>query len=643
MGTQIRTLLHLVFDKDASGQTLSSRGHFEPFQQSLLGSVGRTLFLCTTDTLTEQSFLSILTELNPKVTIDLRVSPRFDFGTLNRKRALALFEGLGISYFDAASNYHGGQDLTSNFNVDGIWAKILDEVVSTPSRNVTALADPSEDYRSIGISLGQQLRSYTGEDWEVVLQGPAETATTERQRVFISHANPDDNDFVLWLQAQLTRRGYEVWSDLTHLAAGEVFWNTIEDIIRISTAKVIVVVSRASMAKPGVLDEISLAVSVERSAGLERFVIPIRVDDLPFSDFRANIARKNVVDFASSWARGLTKLVDTLERDHVPVVSQSGGSQLAVWWQRQRMSRMKIERRDEELVSNQFEVRKLPERLFVLAGNSQQSPQGPLSAQLPVCPFQDGWLSLYSASELAKLGHDFRQSRVLTTLEFLSGDVSVSGRTTMADRERVVSRLLNRVWETYLTRRGFLFAPTTSGTQTMYVPRGLLEKDQSEFLDTSGHKRKRLLVGRSEKRKVNWHLGVIGRFKTGSPYVLQMKMRVIFTEDGHSALVQSERMAELRKAFCKNWWNDRWRSLQSALSAWLAQDHAVIALHTGDCGAIELAAMPQAFITPIGINEEDLSKCAEVEADDIDFGSLVEDLDEWTDTVDAHGDEEVAT
>jgi hypothetical protein len=39
----------------------------------------------------------------------------------------------------------------------------------------------------------------------------------ERGLVFISHASPEDNEFVLWLGSRLTALGYEVWADILKL------------------------------------------------------------------------------------------------------------------------------------------------------------------------------------------------------------------------------------------------------------------------------------------------------------------------------------------------------------------------------------------------------------------------------------------
>jgi hypothetical protein len=43
----------------------------------------------------------------------------------------------------------------------------------------------------------------------------------KRPLVFISHATPQDNEFVLWLGTRLTALGYEVWADILRLRGGQ--------------------------------------------------------------------------------------------------------------------------------------------------------------------------------------------------------------------------------------------------------------------------------------------------------------------------------------------------------------------------------------------------------------------------------------
>jgi len=40
--------------------------------------------------------------------------------------------------------------------------------------------------------------------------------------LFISHANPDDNEKAQWLSLQLARIGFSVWSDVTKLIGGDL-------------------------------------------------------------------------------------------------------------------------------------------------------------------------------------------------------------------------------------------------------------------------------------------------------------------------------------------------------------------------------------------------------------------------------------
>src|SRR6266852_3990821 len=77
--------------------------------------------------------------------------------------------------------------------------------------------------------------------------------TQPRDTLLLSHANPEDNEFTLWLALQLAKEGYRVWCDLTKLLGGEIFWDDIEDVIRQSAVKVLFVLSRTSNARDGAL------------------------------------------------------------------------------------------------------------------------------------------------------------------------------------------------------------------------------------------------------------------------------------------------------------------------------------------------------------------------------------------------------
>ena len=47
-----------------------------------------------------------------------------------------------------------------------------------------------------------------------------------RNKIFISHATPDDNDFTKWLSLKLIGLGYEVWCDVLYLVRIPVISDT---------------------------------------------------------------------------------------------------------------------------------------------------------------------------------------------------------------------------------------------------------------------------------------------------------------------------------------------------------------------------------------------------------------------------------
>src|SRR5438132_173292 len=108
--------------------------------------------------------------------------------------------------------------------------------------------------------------------------------------VFVSHANPENNEFARWISLRLAAEGYGVWCDLTQLLGGESFWTDIEEAIRQGTAKFLYVLSKPSNAKAGPLKELQVAQNVARDQGLVDFVLPVLVDDLPHREVNIRLA-----------------------------------------------------------------------------------------------------------------------------------------------------------------------------------------------------------------------------------------------------------------------------------------------------------------------------------------------------------------
>lgn len=122
-------------------------------------------------------------------------------------------------------------------------------------------------------------------------------AVSVRPALFISHASPEDNRFVLWLGAKLAALGYEVWADVLRLRGGDDWQRKLEDALRARAAKVLFVANPVSAAKQGVRNEIQIATEVAKKVRDNEFIIPLRLApyEAPFL-----IAHAQYIDFSET-------------------------------------------------------------------------------------------------------------------------------------------------------------------------------------------------------------------------------------------------------------------------------------------------------------------------------------------------------
>jgi hypothetical protein len=184
---------------------------------------------------------------------------------------------------------------------------------------------------------------------------------SDRDVIFISHATPDDNEFARddnefarWLGTRLTGYGYKVWADIFDLAGGTPFWISIEDAIRKKSVKVISVVSRASCdpGRSGVRNEISVADAVKKSLKDDGFIIPVRIDDVPFADLPIQIHQLNAIDFSKGWGAKLADLVDSLMKAGVPRVVTDLTAEFDRWRAASVRPDVVVERGEEQLLTS---------------------------------------------------------------------------------------------------------------------------------------------------------------------------------------------------------------------------------------------------------------------------------------------------
>ena len=465
-----------------------------------------------------------------------------------------------------------------------------------------------------------------------------ENCMSKRRLVFISHANPEDNEFASWLGTRLTAAGYEAWADVLNLLGGEKFWRDIGCAIKEEAVVVIVALSHASYQKDGVLNEIALAVNTGRQLDKEQFVIPIRLDDLPFLDFPEQLIRLNAIDFSPNWADGFSKLLKTLKDRQVPQSTSDFGEALAAWQESKLRQSASISDIPESVFSNWFQINSLPSDISFSGFNASQDAMRQAFNEFssPVAPYLRLAVSFADAATLQTeiapdipLEHAYR----VPLAEFLEGQATAGPQVSRRDARNMVTGLLRKAWEQFARNRGLLLCKFAYGS-AWFVPLDLIEKNTATFQDENGKRRRRRLVGRSEKRGVYWHFAVSGKVSIADPQHLALRPHVVFTQDGKTPLESKPRAASLRRSFCKNWWNDRWRDLLRAFAAFLSREGGKIIMPLGGNAVATIAAFPIDFDAPLSIPEADPvlidgedHEEDETQADDLDDSLNKEELE----------------
>lgn len=444
-----------------------------------------------------------------------------------------------------------------------------------------------------------------------------------RRVVFISHANPEENDFARWLGAQLASAGYEVWSDVTKLIGGEIFWNDIETAIRSHSAKFVVAISRAAITKSGVQDEVAVAIGVERSQSLTNFVIPLRVDDLEFTEFPANLTRKNAVEFSLGWAAGLANLLKVLERDGVPRGKVSP-TNVTAWCESRFDPDQKLRPEPEQLVSNWLPILELPQHISLLSIGVEAARVGDAmsGSRIPWFPYYRLVGTFGSEADLRQdlsPELEIKLEYRLATDDFLCGHAQEVPGMSARDARNHVSSMLRQAWNNAMARRGLSPFEMANGSVAWYFKKNQIERDRGHFVDHEGKRRHRLVVGRSERRKAYWHLGFLAKPMMNSPTRFVLRATILFSEDGQNPITDAARMHRLRRGFCRSWWNNHWRDLLLTYVAWLANDGSGIAIGIGDYAAIRVSAKPLAFSSPVSCPDpkpKTAASVAEAETDE---------------------------
>lgn len=443
----------------------------------------------------------------------------------------------------------------------------------------------------------------------------------ERDLIFISHAQPEDNELTRWLCGRLTARGYKVWADITELRGGERFWTNIQEVIRNRAARVLVLVTKTSINRDGVKNEIAEASDVGRKIGESTFIIPIKADDIEWADFPIQLKQLNGLDFSNGWTSDFPKLLKALEIAKVPV--SVGDTEVARVASALESTASAILDFKERALLNWYEISRLPNAINCFHTSLSASDLSEMAAYIKVPHVSRDRLLLTFAD--APVVESAVPEEVETELRytiplksFLSGQVEHGPRVKSQEASNYVTSIVRQAFEGFLEGRGLL-----RHDYRWYIPRGWRDDDEAHYTKVDGKPGYRQLVGKA--KNLVWHMGLAFHVKLQEPRRIQLVPQVLFSADG---LVVLEDQKQYRRRHCKLWWNDKWRDLLLAVSAEMFGRKAkYFDLSLGGSAVARIRCSPRSIELPVSY-AEDAAYLPDIEEDLEDWGEEYEWLEQ---------------
>lgn len=460
-----------------------------------------------------------------------------------------------------------------------------------------------------------------------------------RDTIFLSHGNPEDNDFTRWLALQLTKEGYPVWSDLTNLLGGEDIWKNAEEVIRDRTIKFLFVLSKTSNAKTGPLQELQTAVNVARKESLQNFIIPLKIDDLPHTETNIQLNRLTAISFNNkNWATGLKTLLELLEREGLSKNSSFNVSKVSDWWKTNFDSGHWLKNGSEDYVSNWFEIKNHPNSIYFHA--IKNPALNPINFEIEF-PFpvyrQDHFLFTFADKKTIQ-PHIPKPYFINESLEFDLNDFT-SGKILKINKTQarnVVTNLLNVGWLRYLQSLELPVYEMSNKRICAYYTKKIIPDGKVKYVNALGKTTTRKIIGGigvnkivvpgKEKTVKFWHFGIGSKPMLYPEFAFCIYPHVLFSDDGLTIWSDKKKLHKARRKFCSRWWNAEWRDRILAFIYSISKNKSCIEIEMGSQNPLLVSLEPIRFksnivyATPAKIKRD--KEIAEEDFDDAENGEV---------------------
>lgn len=445
----------------------------------------------------------------------------------------------------------------------------------------------------------------------------------QRQTLFISKATPGDDAFALWLAPRLEAQGYRVFADILSLDSGDRWRLKLTSTLQNEAVKMLLCCSNESLKRPGVDEEIGIAEDLAKKLGDPNFIFPLRLK--PF-DKVFGIGGLQYLDFEPGWAVGLTKLLDSLERQQVPKANPAG--QISPEWEAyQKRQQITLEATPEPLTSNWVRLISAPDEIHFFTPNGAIN-HGTMAAEagafeFPLAPHNRGFFGFCSTDEMAahfvRTG-GFSIEKSISVTDFLENgvpDMQIDPR----EAKNHFVQIMRRAWERHCVKRGLLRYEYASGP-SFHVSEGLAKIGQRIPWGRQGARRSSML--RNIARKKVWEFG-ISAIPSLYPFPhFRLKVRVLFSdvqgEGARGATIDDKKTQHrLRKSVCSPWRNPVWLGRLRAYLELLEPETAEIKLQVGAGQTINVDTSLVTVTSPVSTKQVEV---LDPEAEETDESTL---------------------
>lgn len=426
--------------------------------------------------------------------------------------------------------------------------------------------------------------------------------TASRRVIFISKATPEDDEFVLWLGARLEAAGYQVFADILTLEPGDRWRKIVTGTLQSKAVKMLLCCRDASLAKNGVQEEIGIAEDLAKELGDPRFIIPLRLER-----FKKlfGIGELQYVDFLGGWASGLSKLLDTLDRQGVP--RQTGAMAINPNWEayRRRLA-IEVQNEPEVLTSNWLPIIELPSqvRYYAPTGSLQHGALAHACREFryPAEVWLRGFFSFAGQSDIeanfGTAGH-FKEGSRLDVATFVAEGAD-SPSATPRQAKNVMSSLFRQAWEGFCRERS-LVEYAYSKQLGFHIGENQVALGKRISWGVAGRQRSSVLRNIAGNRV--WQYGASGHAQFWPLPHFKLKARVLFAElvgrKAGAVFDDVARQHRSRRTICKGWRNKQWHGRLMAYLQFLANGADELKLPLAPDTYLRVCAIPLTMTAPV--------------------------------------------